>query len=381
MAHSLVPPSVSGHVNLVRDLAPRFWKDVSDLTVRNFLTFYNLRKWGSLTFNARSHSQVWSARVKQPNIVPAVDNNPIDFVNWDTDIQFYIGVKGYRGTDFYPEQEYLMAQGAPEQITDRYTRKSQDLAQAMQERLCHAYWKDGNVAANAYDFVGIKTPLAYTAGTCGAADNVAQPSGSYAGQSCVLGNLGGTWSANMTTKPNANLAKDWPFGQGSSEYDGTSPLIVNYSSTAFQTGATDWGTNAVPAASYAMTAMLHRGGQSMNGAPIQVGMASELFTQMKDSFRQNNRQIMPFTDGDLGFPTETLKVDGAVYSMDYAIPVGEAYMYLPQYVEAFFLHGDIYNAMGPEYAIDKLGYLYYISTYGNFKFQPKYLCRFVSETA
>lgn len=381
MAHALVPPSVSGHINSVRDLAPRYWKGVSDLTVRNYLTFYNLRKWGSLTFNARSHSQVWNARVKQPTIIPAVDNQPIEFVNWDTDIQYYIGIKGYRGSDFLPEQEYLMAQGAPEQITDRYTRKSKELAQATQERLCHSYWKDGNVAANAYDFAGIATPLSYDAATCGAADPVGLPDGSYAGQSCVLGNLGGTWSSDLGTSPNASLAKDWPFGQGSSEYDGTTPLIINYASTSWPATGTAWSDNAISATSYAQTAMLHRGGQSMVGAPCQVAMASEMFTQFKDSFRTNNRQLMPFTDGDLGYPGETLMVDGMVYSMDYAIPAATAYMYLPQYVEAFFLHNDIYGVMGPEYSIPHVGYLYYISTYGNFKFLPKYLCRFVSETS
>jgi len=378
---ALVPSTVSGTINMVRDLAPHYWKGISDLTVRNFLTFYNLRKWGSLTFNARSHSQVWNARVKQPTVLPAVDNQPIEFTNWDTDIQYYIGVKGYRGSDFLPEQEYLQAQGAPEQITNRYERKSKDLAQSVQERLCFAYWKDGNVAANANDFVGIKTPLAYNASTTTAADLVGQPNGTYAGQACALATLGGTWSANLATPPNANLAKDWPFGQGSSEYDGTSPLIVNYAATGWGTGATDWASNAIQATSYAQTALLHRGGQSMVGAPTQVAMASEMFTQFKNSFRENNRQIMPFKDGDLGYPGETMMVDGMVYSMDYAIPAGEAYMYLPQYVEAFFLHNQIYGVMGPEYSIPHVGYLYYISTYGNFKFLPKYLVRFVSDVA
>ncbi len=381
MAVSLVPSSVSGHVNAARDLAPRYWKGVSDLTVRNFLTFYNLRKWGALTFNARSHSQVWNARVKQPTIIPAVDNQPLEFVNWDTDIQYYIGIKGYRGSDFLGEQEYLQAQGAPEQISDRYARKNKELAQAMTERLSHSFYKDGNLAANAYDFAGIKTALSYAAGTCGLADKVALPDGSYAGQSCVLANLGGTWSANLATPPNASLAKDWPFGQGSPEYDGTTPLVVNYASSAWGTGDTGWAANAIAATSYAQTAMLHRGGTSMTGAPANVVMASEMFTEFKNSFRDNNRQIMPYKDGDLGFAGETLMVDGMLYSMDYTIPSGEAYMFLPQYLEAFFLHSNIFGAMGPDYSIPHVGHLYYISTYGNFKFLPKYLCRFVSETA
>lgn len=380
MAHSLVPPSVSGHINSVRDLAPRFWKGVSDLTIRNFLTFFMLQKWGSITFNARSHSQVWNARIKQPQILPAIDGQPIEFPNTDTDIQFYCGVKGYRGGDSLPEQEYLQAQGAPEQITNRYERKSKELAQSMMERLSHSYWKDGNLSANAAEFTGIKTPLSYATGTVTAADKVAKPDGSYAGQSCVLGNLGGSWSSDLTTSPNANLANDWPFGQGSSEYDGTSPLIVNYASTAWDTGSTDWATNAIAATSYAQTAMLHRGGQSMVGALPNVTMSSDMFTEFKNSFRENNRQMMPFTDGDLGYPGETLKVDGMVYSMDYACPVGEAFMYLPQYVEAFFLHSQIYGAMGPEYSIPHIAYLYYISCYGNFKFSPKYLARFISKT-
>jgi hypothetical protein len=152
---------------------------------------------------------------------------------------------------------------------------------------------------------------------------------------------------------------------------------VNYGSTAWNTAATDFATNAVIAASYALTAMLHRGGQSMVGAMPNMVMASEMFTEFKNSFRENNRQMMPFKDGDLGYPGETLMVDGMVYSMDYAVPTGEAYMYLPQYVEAFFVHDQIYGAKGPDYSVKDVGYLYYASCYGNFKFQPKYLARFI----
>jgi hypothetical protein len=377
MPVTLVPSSVSAHVNTARDVAPRFWKGVSDLTVRNYLTFYNLRKWGGLTFNAKSHSQVWNAKIRKPTVIAAVDNQPIDFINWDTDIQYTIGVKGYRESDFYPEQEFLMVQGAPEMIKDRYAAKSEDLAQAMTERLCNAFWLDGNVAANAYDFVGLKTAVGY-GGTTVAADKVAQPTGTYAGQSTVLANLGGTWSAALATKPNANLAKDFPFGQGSPEYDGTSPLIINTTSTAWTGSAGTWKTAGVIAANYAKTALMHRAGQSMSSAPVQCVTASEMFADMKDSFRSNNRQIMPFTDGDLGYKGDTLMVDGTVFSSDYAIPAGEAYMFLPQYLEAFFLHSDIFGTYGPEWSLDKQGYLYYASSFGNFKFLPKYLVRFAN---
>ena len=118
----------------------------------------------------------------------------------------------------------------------------------------------------------------------------------------------------------------------------------------------------------------------MVGAVPNVVMASDMFPDFKQSFRAGNRQIMPFTDGDLGYPGETLMVDGLVYSMAYEVPPGEAYMYLPQYAEAFFLHDNIYGAMGPEYSMPHGGHLYYTSSYGNFKFAPKYLTRFVRDT-
>jgi len=379
---ALVPQNVQGHVDMVRNLAPRYWKGISDLTVRNFLTMYNLRKYGRLTFNAKGHTQVWNARIKQPQVAPAVENQPISFVNWDTDIQYFIGIKGYRGTDFMGELEYLQSNGAGDlQITDRYTRKSSELAQAMSERIQRAFWLNGNLAANAYDLAGIATALQYDPATCGPADKIALPLGSYCGQNTALGSLGGTWTADETVKPNASLGKDFPFGQGSPEYDGTSPLIINYASTAWGTSSTTWAKNAVAAVAYAQTAMLHRGGQSMVGAQPQVSMASAMFPDFKNSFRENNRQIMPWRDGDLGYPGDTMMVDGAVFSMDYSIPANNAYMYLPQYLEAFFLHNDIYGPMGPDWSTSHTGYLYYISSYGNYKFLPKYLCRFVSETA
>lgn len=380
--HTPVPPSVAGHINVMRDLTPVYWKLVSDLTVRNYLTYFNMRKWGGLTFNGGSHSQVWNARIKTPTVLPAIANQPLEFVNQDTDIQYYLGNKGYRGTDYYPQEEYLMARNAPAQmINDRYDQKTRDLAQAMTEALSHAFWKDGNDAANVNDFVGIRTPLAYNAATCTIADKVALPNGTYAGQSCALANLGGFWSADLATPPNASLATDWPFGQGSPEYDGTSPLIVNYASTAWDTSSALWRDNAVAATSFAQTAMAHRGGQSMVGAPMQCCMASEMFVELKESFRANNRQIMPFRDGDLGFPGDTMHIDGMVYSMDYAIPAGNAFMYLPQYVNSYFLHDDIYGAMGPDYSMEKIGYLYYTYSFGNNKFMPKYLARFISDTS
>ncbi|MFN9295822.1 MAG: hypothetical protein ACK6EB_47740, partial [Planctomyces sp.] len=73
---------------------------------------YNLRRFGRLSFNARGHTQVWNARVKQPSVFPAVENQPLQFVNTDTDIQYFIGIKGYRTSDFMGEQEYLMRDGA-----------------------------------------------------------------------------------------------------------------------------------------------------------------------------------------------------------------------------------------------------------------------------
>jgi hypothetical protein len=161
VAHSLVPPSVEGHVNRVRDIAPKYWKGASDLTVRNRLTFYIMNRYGRMSFNARSHSQVWNAKIKQPQVLPLVDNVPLEFVNQDTDIQFYIGIKGMGVTDTMPELEYLLAQGAPEQIVDRYNRKSADMTESLEQRLQKSFYTDGNDAANAYDYVGIKTALGH----------------------------------------------------------------------------------------------------------------------------------------------------------------------------------------------------------------------------
>lgn len=381
--HSLVPSAVVGHVNLARDIAPKYWKGSSDLTVRNHLTFYILNRYGRMTYNARSHSQVWNAKIRKPNVLPLVDNIPMEFVNQNSDIQFYIGVKGMGVTDTMPEQEMLMGQGAPEQIVDRYAEKSMDMVSALNERLQKSFFTDGNDSANAYDYVGIKTPLAYNAGSSTVLNithKVAAPNGTYAGQSCALGANGGTWTAVLGTKPNSNIGKDWPFGQGSSEYDGTAPIVWNYASTQHSSTAT-WEANGVRATTEAATAMVHRGGwTNAGGAPMICVMSSEMFIALKHSFRELNRQLVPFTDGDLGFPMDTLMIDGILYMSDYNVPAGEAYMWAPQYVEMFNLHPALYKEYGPEFSLMHRGYLYMATAYGNFKFQPKYLVRFISNT-
>jgi len=384
VAHSLVPSSVEGHINLVRDLAPKYWKGASDLTVRNRLTFYILQRYGRITYNARSHSQVWNAKIRKPQVLPLVDNVPLEFVNQDTDIQFYTGIKGMGVTDTMPELEMLLAQGAPEQIVDRYSRKSIDLTESLDERLQTSFYSDGNDANSAYDYVGIKTALGYNAASAAVfnvTDKVAQPNATYAGQSCALAANGGTWSAALATSPNGNLAKDWPFGQGSPEYDGTAPMIWNYASSAFGTGSTAWEDNAVRCTTEAATALVHRGGFANNGgAPLLCVMASEMFIALKHAFREQNRISVPYTDGDLGFPQDTLFIDGILYTSDYNVPAGEAYMIAPQYVEMFNVHPQLYKDYGPEFSLQHRGYLYMATAYGNFKWQPKYMARFVSRT-
>lgn len=390
--HTLVPSTVDGHINLARDTAPMYWKAASDLTVRNFLTFYLLRKFGTLTFNARGHSQVWNAKIRQPPVLPLTDEVPLEFVNQDTDIQFYTGFKGMGSADFMPELEYLLAQGSPVQITDRFKRKSVDMSQSVDEALQTSFYSDGNDVANQYKYVGIKTPLGYNAGSAtvfNITNKIAQPNGTYAGQSCALAANGGTWSAAGGSFPNTNLGRDWPFGQGQPEYDGTAPTIWNYHSTAFGTGVTSstspleaWETNGVRVIAEAATAMMHRGGYRNNGgAPLVCVMASDMFVALKNSFRAQNRHSMPWQDGDFGFPNQdTLMVDGVICTSDYNVPPGEAYMWAPQYVEMFNIHPDIYKVYGPEFNMQRRGYLYMATAYGNFKFQPKYLARFVSRT-
>jgi hypothetical protein len=380
VAHSLVPPSVEGHVNRVRDIAPKYWKGASDLTVRNRLTFYIMNRYGRMSFNARSHSQVWNAKIKQPQVLPLVDNVPLEFVNQDTDIQFYIGIKGMGVTDTMPELEYLLAQGAPEQIVDRYNRKSADMTESLEQRLQKSFYTNGNDAANAYDYVGIKTALGHGAVAVG--DKVAVPSGTYAGQSIALASNGGTWSAALATPPNSTIAKDWPFGQGSSEYDGTSSMTWNYSSSQFGTSSTTWEDNAVRCVTEAATALVHRGGYANGGgAPLVCVMASEMFIALKHSFRSQNRQLMPYRDGDLGFPQDTIMVDGILFMSDYNVPAGEAYMFAPQYMEMFNVHPNIYKEYGPEFSMIHRGFLYMATAYGNFKWQPKYLVKFISQAS
>lgn len=384
MAHSLVPSSVVGHVNLARDIAPKFWKGSSDLTVRNRLTFYLFQKYGRITFGARSHSQVWNAKIRQPPVIPLVDNVPLEFVNQDTDIQFYTGIKGMGITDTMPELEMLLAQGAPEQIINRYAQKSEDMVTALDQRLQKSAYCDGNDALNAYDYVGMRTPLGYDASSAAAfniTDKVAKPNGSYAGQSCALAANGGTWSSALGSSPNGSLGKDWPFGQGTAEYDGTAPMIWNYASSAFGTGSESWEDNAVRCTTEAATAMTHRGGYANNGgAPLVCVSSSEMFIALKHSFRSQSRVYVPYTDGDLGFPQDSLMVDGIIYMSDYNVPPGEAFMFAPQFMEMFNVHDQIYRDMGPEYSMQHRGYLYMATAYGNFKWQPKYQCRFVSRT-
>jgi hypothetical protein len=114
----------------------------------------------------------------------------------------------------------------------------------------------------------------------GAADRIAEPSVTYAGLSTALANQGGTWTANLTTSPNATLANDWPDGTGDSEYDYFAPKLINWSSTGWGTGATDLRDNCWRVIGQAITWLTIQGGD--DGMPEICVLASNLFQSYKN---------------------------------------------------------------------------------------------------
>lgn len=376
---AIVPADVAEHVIAVRDTAPKYFKGVSDLTLRNHVVFYLLRKYGLIEYNADGHSQVWSIKVREPDVSTNTDGSRITFSQVSTDEQLSVDVRSYRTTDTMTEKQYLMNRGRT-QIVNRYKRKSKDLGDAMTKRLQERFYCDGNNAAYADDYIGTATILAHdTGGTTVAGDKLALPKANYGGHKTDLAYFGGSWSANLPSgrRYNTSLANDFPFGQGRSEYDAMSPLIWNYTSTAWGTGATTWEANCERVVTEATAAMMHRSGlMNNNGAPFVNVLAGDLFISLKHKFRDRHRILTPFKDGDVGFPQESMTIDGSVYMQDYGMPAGQGQGFCPQYLEMFNMHSDIFKAYGPEWDINSAAFLYYVSAFGNYRYQPKFFCAF-----
>jgi len=361
------------HVEVLATTISDYSKGAEDNTIRNRPALAYMRKYNRFEFGCSGTSSTWQVKYKKPPISQAGDDGNIQFNVNNNHKQATLPWRGYQGTDRLTELQRQENKGL-QALVSLYETKVDDLISSFEDTFPSQFYVDGNATGYESAFHGLGS---FTAAANSAAGNmVSTPNDSYAGLTTNLGNYGGTWSANRSSAetpqyPNATLAKDWPWGSGTSEYDFWAPKLLNATSTAW-TGSTKFQDNCEEIINRATLWLNSTGGAA---GPMLCLFGSDLFGDIRKFFSARQRQIVPHKDSeDLGFG-DSLNLNGAAIIHDFDCPASSGFCFRVNSVKARFLYKKMFELKGPEYDISTNSYLMLLNCYGNFKFSPKHVCK------
>ncbi len=353
-------------VGIVNTTAPKYMKGAVDNTIRKRLTLSMLKKRGRITTGHSGESLKWQVKFDEAPVEGRGDMELVTFARRDVYRQLSTNWREYIVTDQMSDSEKLKNSGT-EALVRRYEQIIPNLTKSMENKLGLELYIDGYATGNSKRFCGFDSFTANS--TTVAADKIALPFDTYAEKSTTPGTYGGTWSADLPTKPNAALATDWPEGSGSCSYDWMSPKLMNWSSTSWGTSSQTWQNNA--------EATLRQGKiwctatSGVDGTVDLVIMTPAMFNDFKN--KQSSKQqinVAHKESEDLGFG-DVLNFDGMALHYEYGVPANSAYGYNLNEMELCILGPDFYKTNGPEWDINTLSYLFTVGVLGNIKWNPK----------
>lgn len=358
----------------VKNTAPKYLKGAADQTIRSRFWLAYLREQGRIKLGDKGGlSTYWNVQAREPEIRDNGDAGQQVFSEHDAYEQLSIDVRGYVGTDRLTLKKKLM-NTEPLAIVNLYGTKMENLVKSLTNRFGSELYCDGYATGNGNRLCGIESFMGSS--TTVSADILAKPSDTYGGKSTALGALGGSWSTGLTTKPNANVATDWPYGSGDSQYDYIAPKLCNYSSTNWPSGDTTWRANCAAILRRARTWCRSTGGDDK--APMLHILSGSLYDDFEDYMETKTRAMVPHPQAvDMGFP-DTLNYSGAMVRHEFDCPAGTGYGINVSEMLLFSIHDELFYSYGPEWDTQSLSDLFLIGFFGNMRFNPKHFAKYAA---
>lgn len=368
-------------------MPPPLWVGIMNTTIPNYIravmqnTLRN-RKWtawmqakGRITYNWSGYWADWPVQFAEAPIQGYADNMAVTFPQRNYWKKVALGWRGFIATDSMTYQQRLMNSGN-EAIIDRYNSIIPMLMQGMTQKFGDQVYLDGELAANLLLFHGIESFMSNSGAST--RQPIMLPNDTYAGQSCTLGNAGGSWTLN-----GANT--EWPSGTGDPEYDFWSPLIVNYTSTVAQslggwsapTGSKTWPNTCREAIRYGI--MNQQRNDMAEDNLDMIVLELPLFRQFKDKVEASERIVVNKEDGlwKLGFK-DVMNYDGVDITFEYGVPANVGYGFSMKNAEIRSQQPELVVKHGPEEDITDLSIKFLMSNFGNFCFNPRRHVKFVA---
>ncbi len=360
---------------IINTTARRYLKGAEDLTLRDRKIWRELKNRGNIEMNLDGTEIRHQVKFALPE-VEAYTGGVIDFEPSDKFRQLVLDWKGYLTTDAMTEQERQKNKGRSALI-NRYKSTMKDMRQALEDQFGTELYNDGGTNTSRID--GLETFMG-GAGSCLAADKIEAPSDTYGGKSTAPGAEAGTWSSDLSTMPSTvQLAKDWPSGNGTPEYDYLSPRLLNWASTAW-TGNTDWLSNCERVIRQAIIWTRLTTGRT--GHPDMLLLAEDLFFDYQNAQEPKFRVSVPHKMGDdLGFDGQGLRQEGIYITTEFGMTASVGYILNFDKMGLRVLTPQLWVPRGPEFDINTRSFKFLMCFDGNLVFQPKFFSKLADFTA
>ena len=348
---------------------PKFIRTVESSMIRQRKLSAILMKKGRMLFNQTGKHLNWKAQFRLPPVSGYADLDVITHSRVNMHKEAELPWRGYIATDALSRFDELTNKG-DEAIIKVAEQIPKQLMKSMDQYLGEEFYVDGEATGNEKRLHGIEsfmsTSGAYAGGFIGA------PNDTYAGLLTTLGNYGGNWSATT-----------YPIGTGDYEYDFWSPLVIDYTDTAWTAATKTWANTCREAVRFAIT---HRmATRSMDEILDLILLNPELYRLFLEKVDASERVLVQRGQGRTGLLElgwgDVINYEGVEITSEYGVPANVGYGWAFGSIELNSLHPTLFFPGGPHWSESERQWRFDIEFIGNMRFfSPKPFVKFVAIT-
>lgn len=359
--------------------APFYYAAESDLTYRRRMILAMIEKYGGIERNAGSHSVTWNVEDVEPAVSTFEDSTNLTFKTTDKSHQLTTDYRGYRSTDRLSLKSQKMNQGST-RIEDLAKKKPEAILRAIRRNICQDIYLDGNGAGRTTRIHGMGSFLGAATGVT-ATDRLAAPSDSYAGISTALGQNGSTWETSGETYT-AGLTESWPAGVGNANYDSHAPLLINTTSTKWNSGTASWRANCEEQIAFSGLFQGNRGARGIDDdAPYVHVLGGTLMHDFQSVQRDKGIQVQSHNDKELiTTQREAMLFYGDMVTTEADCPSNEGFGFAPAMMDIFHLGDTMIEGMPGDWVTTEGAWLYLGFSFMNIRHLPKFYVHYKDRT-
>jgi len=340
-------------------------REVEESMLRNYQMGALLEAAGRVNYNNSGEGFDWPVQFRLHKVEGNTGETQRNFARRNLWKTANVEYRGYQATDSMYYREFRSNRG-PEGVVKVFENFVDRLETSITQVLGTEYYIDGSASGNEQSWHGLESMFAVNGTvnistgaqrTANAADKVGYASDTYGGLSTALGNAGGENESGAI----------WPDGIADSEYDYWTPLIVNYTSTAFSGSADTFAAQGDEAMRYAIINAQRN--TSKNGQITNIFLARDLYTDLLNLIDDKERIQISSEHSlrALGFKN-VLNFDGVEVSWESGVPTGVGYGINYDNMELKSMDDSLLRSEGPDYDIHSQSFNAVVSTLSNLKF-------------